>query len=117
VAELSKGMLRRFGLAQALVGEPDLLVLDEPTSGLDPLGTRDFRALVAEQRARGRTVVLSSHLLADMEQVCDRIVILHGGRVVAEGRLESLLEREGLPEPRPSALETFFFRKIGGTPP
>jgi ABC-2 type transport system ATP-binding protein len=117
ISELSKGMLRRFGLAQALVGEPELLVLDEPTAGLDPLGTRDFRALLREQRARGATVVVSSHELAEVEQVCDRVALLHRGRLVAEGRLDALLAREGLPEPRASALETFFFRALGEPPP
>jgi ABC-2 type transport system ATP-binding protein len=112
VSELSKGMLRRFGLAQALIGEPDLLVLDEPTSGLDPIGTRDFRALLLERRARGKAAIVSSHQLADMEQVCDRVVLLHRGRLVAEGPLGALLRREGLSEPRPSALETFFFRAV-----
>ncbi len=112
VGELSKGMLRRFGLAQALIGDPELLVLDEPTSGLDPLGVRDFRALVREQRARGKTVIVSSHQLADMEQICDRVALLHRGRLVAEGPVADLLAREGLPPPRPSGLETFFFRAI-----
>lgn len=114
IAELSKGMLRRFGLAQALVGEPDLLVLDEPTSGLDPLGTRDLRALILEQRARGRTALISSHALAEMEQVCDRVALLHRGTLIADGPVAALLEREGLPEPAPSALERFFFRKVEG---
>jgi ABC-2 type transport system ATP-binding protein len=113
VGELSKGMLRRFGLAQALVGRPDLLVLDEPTSGLDPFGVRDFRAIVDEERRRGAAVLLSSHLLADVEKVCDRVILFHGGRVLAQGALAELLGgRNG--EARES-LESFFFRTVEGS--
>ena len=91
VGEFSKGMQRRVGLAQALIGDPDLLLLDEPTSGLDPLGTRQVKSLITELRSRGKTVLLSSHLLADVEDVCDRVAILYGGRVQAQGSVDELL--------------------------
>jgi ABC-2 type transport system ATP-binding protein len=93
LSEYSKGMLRRVGLAQALVNDPELVVLDEPTSGLDPVGTRQVKDLVLELRRRGRTVVLNSHLLADMEDVCDRVAILHAGKLCRMGALDELLER------------------------
>jgi ABC-2 type transport system ATP-binding protein len=92
VGEFSKGMLRRLGMALALLNEPALLILDEPTSGLDPLGTRDFKDLLAELRKEGRTVLLSSHLLGDAEEVCDRVAILHRGKLAALGPVPTLLE-------------------------
>ncbi|MBS3820732.1 MAG: ABC transporter ATP-binding protein, partial [Phycisphaerae bacterium] len=79
VGEYSKGMQRRIGLAQALINDPDLLILDEPTSGLDPLGTKQFKDVIRTLATRGKTVLLSSHLLADVEDVCDRVTILYGG--------------------------------------
>jgi ABC-2 type transport system ATP-binding protein len=91
VGEYSKGMQRRIGLAQALINDPDLLILDEPTSGLDPIGTRQFKDLIITLAARGKTVLLSSHLLADVEDVCDRVCILYGGKERATGTLEELL--------------------------
>ncbi|MBI4576899.1 MAG: ABC transporter ATP-binding protein [Planctomycetes bacterium] len=93
VGEFSKGMGRRMGLAQALVGEPRLLILDEPTVGLDPIGHREFKGMIQDLRRAGTTVLLSSHLLAEVEDVCDRIVILHQGRKVLEGDVESTLAR------------------------
>jgi ABC-2 type transport system ATP-binding protein len=93
LAEYSKGMLRRVGLAQALVNDPELVILDEPTSGLDPIGTRQVKDLVLDLRRRGRTVVLNSHLLADMEDICDRVAILHMGKLRRLGPLSELLER------------------------
>jgi ABC-2 type transport system ATP-binding protein len=89
----SKGMVQRAGVAQALINDPDLLILDEPTSGLDPLGTRQFKDLIRTLAARGKTVLLSSHLLADVEDVCDRVCILYGGRERATGTLDELLAR------------------------
>ncbi len=89
--EFSKGMARRLGLAQALVNDPELLILDEPTSGLDPLGTRQVKDLILELGRRGKTILLTSHLLADVEDVCSRMVILYGGRVRAEGTASELL--------------------------
>jgi ABC-2 type transport system ATP-binding protein len=91
--EYSKGMARRIGLAQALVNDPDLLILDEPTAGLDPIGTREFKDLITELKRRGKTVLLCSHLLAEVEDVCDRIAILYGGSLQAEGRVDDLLKR------------------------
>ncbi len=85
VGEMSKGMQQRLGIAQALIGSPPLLLLDEPTSALDPAGRRDVRDLLVELRARGTSVLLNSHLLSEVELVCDRVVIIDAGRVVAEG--------------------------------
>jgi ABC-2 type transport system ATP-binding protein len=95
VGEYSKGMQRRIGLAQALINDPDLLILDEPTAGMDPIGTRQFKDLIRMLPDRGKTVILSSHLLADVEDVCDRICILYGGRDRARGTIDELLSREG----------------------
>jgi ABC-2 type transport system ATP-binding protein len=89
--EFSKGMARRLGLAQALINDPELLILDEPTSGLDPLGTRQVKDLILELGRRGKTILLTSHLLADVEDVCDRMVILYGGRIRAAGTGAELL--------------------------
>jgi ABC-2 type transport system ATP-binding protein len=94
VGEYSKGMARRIGLAQALINDPDLLILDEPTSGLDPIGTRQFKDLIKMLAERGKTVVLSSHLLGDVEDVCDRVCILYGGKQRAVGTLDELLAVE-----------------------
>ena len=91
VGEYSKGMQRRIGLAQALINDPDLLILDEPTSGLDPIGTRQFKDLISTLAMRGKTVLLSSHLLGDVEDVCDRICVLYGGRRRREGSVAELL--------------------------
>ena len=93
VHEYSKGMQRRIGLAQALINDPDLLILDEPTTGLDPIGTRQVKDLILELGRRGKTVLLSSHLLADVEDVVDRMVILYGGRIRAEGTTDELLAK------------------------
>ncbi|HZL43474.1 MAG TPA: ABC transporter ATP-binding protein [Verrucomicrobiae bacterium] len=91
VGEFSKGMQRRIGLAQALINDPDLVILDEPTSGLDPIGCREVKDLIVALARRGKTVILSSHLLADVEDVCDRVVIYYGGKVQAIGTLKELL--------------------------
>jgi ABC-2 type transport system ATP-binding protein len=87
----SKGMLQRLGMAQALVNEPDLLILDEPQSGLDPAGRKLIRDIILAQRAAGRTVFFSSHILSDAEMICDRVGIMHRGRLVSTGRLEELV--------------------------
>ncbi len=92
VREYSKGMQRRIGIAQALINDPELLILDEPTTGLDPIGTRQIKDLILELGRRGKTVLLSSHLLADVEDCVDRMVILYGGKVQAEGTCDELLE-------------------------
>ena len=93
VGEFSKGMQRRIGLAQALINDPDLVILDEPTSGLDPIGCREVKDLILALARRGKTVILSSHLLADVEDVCDRVVIYYGGRIHAMGTLKELLAK------------------------
>ena len=102
----SKGMLQRAGLAGALVGDPEILMLDEPTAGVDPAGSREIRDLILELKTRGKTVIFSSHLLEQVEDVADRVIILHRGKKLREGRLEDLLTRknewevkvQGLPE-------------------
>jgi ABC-2 type transport system ATP-binding protein len=94
IGTFSKGMARRIGLAQALINDPKLLILDEPTSGLDPIGTRQIKDLIVELAKRGKTVLLSSHLLADAEEVCDRVAILYGGLIQKEGSVEELLARK-----------------------
>jgi len=93
VGELSKGMARRVGLAQALINNPRLIILDEPTAGLDPIGCRQVKDLMLTLARRGKTVILSSHLLADVEDVCDRIAILFNGKLRATGRVNELLEK------------------------
>ena len=94
IGDYSKGMQRRIGIAQALIHDPDLIILDEPTNGLDPLGVRQVKDWIEGLRARGKTILISSHLLADVEQVCDRVSILYGGKVQAEGAVEEILERD-----------------------
>src|SRR5215213_7943977 len=89
--EYSKGMTRRIGLAQALINEPELILLDEPTSGLDPIGTREMKDMILRLRDEGKTVVMCSHLLADVQDVCDRIAILHQGELKELGRVDALL--------------------------
>jgi ABC-2 type transport system ATP-binding protein len=94
VGEYSKGMARRIGLAQALINDPELLILDEPTAGLDPIGTRQIKDVIRDLGARGKTVLLSSHLLADVEDVCDRVCILYGGQERAAGPTRDLLQQK-----------------------
>ncbi|MGY8734295.1 MAG: ABC transporter ATP-binding protein, partial [Pirellulales bacterium] len=89
--EYSKGMTRRIGLAQALINDPELIVLDEPTTGLDPIGTRDMKDLIVRLRDQGKTILMCSHLLADVQDVCDRIAILHQGELKELGAVDSLL--------------------------
>ncbi|MBN2371073.1 MAG: ABC transporter ATP-binding protein [Vicinamibacteria bacterium] len=88
----SKGMLQRFGVAQALINDPDLLIVDEPMSGLDPLGRRLVRNLIADFKRRGKSVLFSTHILSDAEALCDRIVLLHQGRMIAQGSLDDVLK-------------------------
>src|SRR5438477_7354439 len=90
--EYSKGMARRIGLAQALINDPDLILLDEPTTGLDPIGTREMKDLILSLKAQGKTVLLCSHLLADVQDVCDRITILYRGKMQTLGHVKDLLE-------------------------
>ncbi|MCX7426015.1 MAG: ABC transporter ATP-binding protein [Planctomycetia bacterium] len=90
--EYSKGMTRRIGLAQALINDPELILLDEPTTGLDPLGTRDMKQMILDLRDRGKTIVMCSHQLDDVQDVCDRIAILYEGELKELGRVDSLLK-------------------------
>lgn len=90
--EYSKGMTRRIGLAQALINDPELIVLDEPTTGLDPLGTRDMKQMILDLREQGKTVVMCSHRLDDVQDICDRIAILYEGELKELGRVDSLLK-------------------------
>ena len=89
--EYSKGMQRRIGLAQALINDPELILLDEPTSGLDPIGTAEIKELIRDLKSQGKTIVLSGHLLADMQDICDRIAILHRGELRELGKVSDLL--------------------------
>ena len=91
VGEFSKGMARRIGLAQAMINDPDLLILDEPTSGLDPIGCKEMKELILLLKERGKTVIVCSHLLSDIEDICDRVMILYGGKIRASGPLKELL--------------------------
>jgi ABC-2 type transport system ATP-binding protein len=92
--EYSKGMTRRIGLAQALINNPDLVMLDEPTSGLDPIGTREMKDLILDLKRQGKTVVMSSHLLGDVQDVCDRIAILYAGELKIMGSVSQLLQEQ-----------------------
>jgi len=114
MGEFSKGMARRLGLAQALINDPDLLILDEPTSGLDPLGTRQIKDLIMNLGRRGKTVLLCSHLLADVEDVCDQIGILYGGKMQAEGEVGVLLARREMTQIRSGRLSEEALLKIKG---
>jgi ABC-2 type transport system ATP-binding protein len=87
----SKGMVQRAGLAQALVNDPELVILDEPMSGLDPVGRRLVRDLIADMKARGKTVLFSTHILSDAEALCDRVALLRGGELIESGRLDEIL--------------------------
>ncbi len=109
VKEFSKGMARRLGLAQALINDPELIFLDEPTSGLDPIGTRQIKDMIIDLKNKGKTILLCSHLLADVEDVCDRISILYGGKIRVEGQVGELLKKEdsiqiNLPELKPETI-------------
>ncbi|MGZ9163510.1 MAG: ABC transporter ATP-binding protein [Candidatus Deferrimicrobiaceae bacterium] len=96
IRKYSKGMMQRLGLAQALLHEPELVILDEPMSGLDPVGRMEVRNLILELKASGKTVFFSSHIISDVEALCDRVIILLQGRKVAEGRVEELVGGEGI---------------------
>src|SRR5205814_8297813 len=91
--EFSIGMQHRIGLAHALINDPDLVILDEPTAELDPIGCREVKDLIIALARRGKTVILSSHLLSDVEDVCDRVVIYYGGKIQAMGTLKELLAK------------------------
>ena len=95
IGKFSKGMMQRVGLAQALLHDPELLVLDEPMSGLDPIGRKEVRDLLLEQRARGKTLLFTSHILSDVELLCDRVVIMRSGEIRSAGNVHELLEQSG----------------------
>jgi ABC-2 type transport system ATP-binding protein len=95
IGKFSKGMMQRIGLAQALLNDPELLVLDEPMSGLDPIGRKEVRDLLLEQRERGKTLLFTSHILSDVELLCDRVVIMQHGKITSEGQVHDLLESAG----------------------
>ena len=107
LSALSKGLLQRVGFAQAFLGKPRLLLLDEPTSGLDPIGIRDARDWIAGARERGCTVLVSSHILSEVERTCDQIAVLHEGRVVASGPLDQVVGAD-------ESLEDAFIRLVRG---
>lgn len=96
--QYSKGMLRRIGLAQAIINDPELVILDEPTSGLDPIGSREMKDLILEFKRQGKTVVLCSHLLADVQDICDRIAIFNKGVVQVTGSMKELLSKKDVIE-------------------
>jgi ABC-type multidrug transport system ATPase subunit len=114
LATYSKGMRQRLGLAQAVLHEPAVILLDEPTAGLDPEGRLAVVRLVRELAGQGRTVVLTSHLLAQAEDVCDRLALIGAGRLLAEGTVAEVLGRFNLPAAGPSPLETAYLNKLHG---
>jgi ABC-2 type transport system ATP-binding protein len=95
IGKFSKGMMQRIGLAQALLHDPELLILDEPMSGLDPIGRKEVRDLLLEQRERGKTLLFTSHILTDVEELCDRVVIMQRGKITSEGQVHDLVETAG----------------------
>jgi ABC-2 type transport system ATP-binding protein len=121
LAGYSKGMLQRIGLAQALVHDPELLLLDEPTAGVDPIGSREIRDLILHLKSRGKTVLLSSHLLEQVQDVCDRVCILHRGRKVLDGKLAEMISDqdrlnvviEGWPDASHQELRAFIEQRGG----
>jgi ABC-2 type transport system ATP-binding protein len=94
IGKYSRGMVQRLGIAQALLGDPELLVLDEPTSGLDPAGRKEVRDLILALKAEGKTIFLSSHILSEVEQICDRVIIMDRGRLVRSGTLQQMLTED-----------------------
>jgi ABC-2 type transport system ATP-binding protein len=94
--KFSKGMLQRIGIAQALINDPKLVVFDEPMSGLDPIGRREVRDLILKMRQEGKTVFFSSHIISDVELICDRVAILHKGTIKTEGKIDDLLEKKNM---------------------
>jgi ABC-2 type transport system ATP-binding protein len=112
VGTFSKGMARRIGLAQALINDPDLLILDEPTTGLDPIGTRQIKDLILKLAERGKTILLCSHLLADVEDVCDRIAILYGGKIQTQGQVRDLLQQTNKRQITANAISDTTIEKI-----
>jgi ABC-2 type transport system ATP-binding protein len=112
--EYSKGMTRRIGLAQALINDPELVLLDEPTTGLDPIGTKQMKNLILRLKEEGKTVILCSHLLADVQDVCDRIAILYQGELKELGRVDSLLKVRDVTQIRSTGLNEEAKQEIRG---
>lgn len=110
--EYSKGMTRRIGLAQAMINEPDLLILDEPTTGMDPIGSREMKDLIVRLRDEGKTILMCSHQLADVQDVCDRVAILHQGELRELGRVDSLLKVRDVTEVHAKGLSDATKQKI-----
>ncbi len=110
--EYSKGMTRRIGLAQALINEPDLLILDEPTTGMDPIGSREMKDLIVRLRDEGKTILMCSHQLADVQDVCDRVAILHLGELRELGRVDELLKVRDVTEVHAKGLSDDLKQKI-----
>jgi ABC-2 type transport system ATP-binding protein len=106
----SRGMLQRIGIAQALIGDPDILILDEPLTGLDPIGRKEVKDLILEEKAKGKTIFFSSHILPDAEAVCDRIGIIIDGKIMAVGELKKLLKRDVKTDE--ISLEEWFVRQV-----
>lgn len=112
VQGFSKGMQRRLGIAGVLIGDPQVLILDEPTSGLDPLGAVEMKQLIAELRQQGKSVLISSHLLGELENVCDRVAFLNQGKLINEGTLEDLLREKETHELRLSPADPEAIRAL-----
>lgn len=110
--EYSKGMTRRIGLAQALINEPDLLILDEPTTGMDPIGSREMKDLIISLRDQGKTILMCSHMLGDVQDVCDRVAILHQGELRELGRVQELLKVRDVTEVHAKGLSEQTKQKI-----
>jgi len=110
--EYSKGMARRIGLAQALINNPDLILLDEPTTGLDPIGTREMKDLILSLKAQGKTVLLCSHLLADVQDVCDRITILYAGKMQTLGQVKDLIQVRDITQVQARGLDAEKVRQV-----
>ncbi len=108
IATYSRGMMQRIGLAQALINDPDLLILDEPTGGLDPIGRMEMRDIIEDLKSQGKTVFFSSHELSEVERICDRVILINSGRIIAQDRTESLLA-EGV------SLEQLFIEMVSSS--
>jgi len=116
VRKYSRGMLQRLGLAQALINDPELVILDEPAGGLDPIGRREMRDILLQLRDRGKTVFLSSHILAEVEMICDQVAILHRGQLLAVGRIGDLLADSREMELTVHGLDGTLTKRLEGIP-
>lgn len=112
VKGFSKGMQRRLGVASVLMGDPEVFILDEPTSGLDPLGSRDMKELITELAGKGKTILISSHLLGEIENVCHRVAFLNQGRLLKQGTLDELLREQGVHELRLSPSDAAAIKSV-----